>query len=414
MWIDLTLIVKILVSAVAALIMSFAATPIVKIFAQKVGAMDVPKDDRRVHDHPIPRLGGLAIFLGFLLSVVLFADINRQIQGILLGAVVIVIVGVIDDITPLKAWIKLIFQIVAALIAVYHGVAVEVVSNPNIFSSNEYLFLNSLSVPITVLWIVAITNAVNLIDGLDGLAVGVSAISSVTMLVIAVVLGQGNIAIILAALAGACIGFMPYNLNPAKIFMGDTGALLLGYVLATLSILGLFKFYAIISFAVPFLVLALPIFDTALAFCRRISKGKSPMSADRGHFHHRLIDMGLSQKQAVAILYAISGILGLSAVIITTEGEIKAMILVLAFCFAGIVALFIMRSVRGDNGGKAASADNALPDPREERELRAADGEMPDAEHTEYTEDGEEPERQDGDGMAVNLDAGISEDGDNA
>jgi UDP-GlcNAc:undecaprenyl-phosphate GlcNAc-1-phosphate transferase len=161
------------------------------------------------------------------------------------------------------------------------------------------------------------------------------------MLVIALLVSDSSIAIALAALAGACAGFMPYNLNPAKIFMGDTGALLLGYVLATMSILGLFKFYAVISFAVPLLAIAIPLFDTVFSFCRRLLKGQSPMHPDRGHFHHRLIDMGLSQKQAVAVLYAISAILGLAAVLITTSGEIKALILILGLCVCALLWAFV-------------------------------------------------------------------------
>ena len=327
-----------------AIAISFFTTPIVKMFANKVGAIDVPNEARRVHDHPIPRLGGLAIFIAFIISVVLFADITRQIQGILLGAVVVVVLGVIDDIVSLPAWLKFIVQVFAALIAVYHGVVIEIVSNPNLFSNVEFLKFGVMAIPITVIWIVAITNSVNLIDGLDGLAVGVSTIASVTMLVISLVLYDGNMAVIMAALTGACIGFMPYNLNPAKIFMGDTGALLLGFVLSTASIIGLYKFYAIISFAVPFLVLGLPLFDTVFAFCRRILSGQNPMKPDRGHFHHRLIDMGLSQKQAVAVLYAISAVLGLAAVIITTSGEIRAMLLVLAFCAAAVIAAAVISS----------------------------------------------------------------------
>ena len=167
-------------------------------------------------------------------------------------------------------------------------------------------------------WIVGITNAVNLIDGLDGLACGVSTISSMTMLVIALTVAEPDVALLMAALAGGCIGFLPYNLNPAKIFMGDTGSTFLGFILATVSIEGLFKSYAIISFAVPFLMLGLPIFDTCFAILRRVSHGQSPMSPDRGHIHHRLIDMGFNQKQAVAVLYVISAILGLSAVVLTT------------------------------------------------------------------------------------------------
>lgn len=335
------LAIRLLIIIGVAFIISFAATPIVKSFAQKVGAMDVPGEERRVHDHPIPRMGGLAIFLGFLLSVLLFIPISLPLQGILLGCVIIVATGAIDDIISINAWVKLLMQILAAVVAVLHGVEINVLANPALWSSQEYLILGALSIPITILWIVGITNSVNLIDGLDGLAVGVSTISSLTMLVIALVVSDNSVALVLAALVGACVGFMPYNLNPAKIFMGDTGSLLLGYVLATMSILGLFKFATIVSFAVPLLAIAVPLFDTVFAFTRRILKGQSPMQADRGHFHHRLIDMGLSQKQAVAVLYSISAILGLAAVLITTSGEIKALILILGFCFCAFLWAFV-------------------------------------------------------------------------
>ena len=310
-----------------AAVVSFLATPLVKTLAYKVGAIDVPKDNRRMHKVPIPRLGGLAIFLAFLLSTLVFADIDRQMQGILLGAVMIVVLGVMDDIMALKALPKLLVQM-AAGVAVYYGCRIQFLSNPNVFSDMTYVNLGWLSVPITIIWIVAITNAVNFIDGLDGLAVGVSAISTASLIVIALMVAETNIAIILCALFGACLGFIPYNFNPAKIFMGDTGATFLGYILATLSVTGLFKMYAIISFAVPFLILGVPIFDICFAVLRRVAHGQSPMHADRGHIHHRLIDMGFSQKQSVAIAYMLTAILGLAAVLLTSSGELKALILI--------------------------------------------------------------------------------------
>ena len=328
----------VVLALLAALVVSFLMTPVVKSFAYKVGAIDVPKDDRRMHKEPIPRLGGLAIFFGFMVSILLFVEITPEMRSICLGAVIIVVLGVVDDIMALPAMLKFVIQIAAALIPALSGVVIQAFSNPNIFSDNLYWVLGWLSVPFTVLWIVAITNAVNLIDGLDGLADGVSAISATTVLVIALMASELQVAIVMAALVGACVGFMPYNLNPAKMFMGDTGATFLGYILATMSIQGLFKFYAVISFAVPFLILGLPIFDTAFAFIRRIAHGQSPMHADRGHIHHRLIDMGLSQKQAVATLYVISAILGLSAVVLTTGGEQRAMLLFAALCIVGAVA----------------------------------------------------------------------------
>ncbi len=356
---DLQLVLRVLMAIGIAIIISFLATPLVKALAYKVGAIDVPKDGRRMHKTPIPRLGGLAIFLAFLLSTLLFAEIDRQMKGILMGAVIIVILGVLDDIMTLRALPKFFIQILAASIAVYHGCVIQFVSNFNLFSDTLYINLGWLSVPVTIIWIVAITNAVNFIDGLDGLAVGVSAISAGSLLVIALMVAEGNIAIVIAALLGACIGFIPYNFNPAKIFMGDTGSTFLGYILATLSIQGLFKMYAIISFAVPFLILGVPIFDICFAFLRRIAKGQNPMIADRGHVHHRLIDMGFSQKQSVAITYMITAILGLAAVVLTTSGEFKAMFLIGSVFIVGAIG---MRLIFADHSNEKQEPEQLPPE----------------------------------------------------
>ena len=335
----------------AAALIALVTTPVVRSLAFKMRAVDVPKDNRRMHNHPIPRMGGLAIFLGFLFSVLIFVPLTDELRGMLLGAVVIVVLGVLDDIYALPAMPKFLVQIGAALIAVLQGNVITHLSNPNLFSASPIWNLGVLSIPFSVLWIVAITNAVNLIDGLDGLACGVSAISSMTLLVIALTVSEPQVALLMAALAGACLGFLPYNLNPAKIFMGDTGSTFLGYVLAVVSIQGLFKYATIISFAVPFLLMGLPIFDTCFAILRRVSHGQSPMAPDRGHIHHRLIDMGLSQKQAVAVLYVISAILGLSAVVLTTSGVTKAMLFLVSLCVAGGVAamLFLNRIKEEDS-----------------------------------------------------------------
>lgn len=343
---DLKLVFLILLALIVATVFSFLSTPLVKTLAYKVGAIDVPKDNRRMHKVPIPRLGGLAIFIGFMLSVLLFADLDRSVRGILMGAVMIVILGVLDDIMTLRALPKFLIQVAAAGVAVYHGNVIQYLSNPVLTSASPYIDLGAWSIPVTIIWIVAITNAVNFIDGLDGLAVGVSAITSATLLITAILVSEGNVAIILAALLGACLGFIPYNMNPARIFMGDTGSTFLGYILATLSIQGLFKLYAIISFAVPFLILGLPIFDICFAVLRRVAKGQNPMQADRGHVHHRLIDMGFSQKQAVAIAYMITAILGLSAVVLTSSGALKAMILIGAVCIVGAIGFKLIFSKR--------------------------------------------------------------------
>ena len=349
--VQISVIGAVAAALLTAAIVAFITTPVVRTLAFRVGAVDVPRDNRRMHNHPIPRMGGLAIFFGFILSALIFVPLDAPLRGMLLGAVIIVILGIFDDIYALPALPKLLVQIAAATVAVLMGNQIEVLSNPNIFSSNPYWDLGFLSIPISVFWIVGITNAVNLIDGLDGLACGVSTISSMTMLVIALTVAEPDVALLMAALAGGCIGFLPYNLNPAKIFMGDTGSTFLGFILATVSIEGLFKSYAIISFAVPFLMLGLPIFDTCFAILRRVSHGQSPMAPDRGHIHHRLIDMGFSQKQAVAMLYVISAILGLSAVVLTTIGAVRAMLFLLALCVAGFLAAKIYLGHIGNNRG---------------------------------------------------------------
>ena len=328
--------------AIAA-VLSYFFTPPVKNFAHKVGAIDVPKDARRMHKKPIPRLDGLAIYGGFLCSILIFGQLDETMLCVLLGAAIIVALGIFDDVLALGAKLKFVVQIVAAAIPVCIGdLQIGLFTNLNPLSDTPFVHLGILAVPVTIIWIVGITNAVNLIDGLDGLAVGVSSIAAITMLAVALLTGNMPIAITMAALAGACIGFMPYNLNPAKIFMGDTGSTFLGYMLATVSIMGLFKFYAVISFAVPFLILGLPIFDTANAIIRRVAAGRSPMSPDRGHVHHKLIDMGFNQKQAVAILYAISATLGLTAVVLTSSGEVKAIVLLLAVLAAILVGAGII------------------------------------------------------------------------
>ena len=352
-----------LAALLTAALVALISTPVVRSLAFRVGAVDVPKDNRRMHNHPIPRMGGLAIFFGFILSVLIFIPLTPELRGMLLGSVVIVILGILDDIFALPALPKFFVQIGAALIAVLEGNRIDFLSNPNIFSQDLFWELGLLAVPITALWIVGITNAVNLIDGLDGLACGVSTISSMTLLVIALVMEEPDVAILMAALSGACIGFLPYNLNPAKIFMGDTGSTFLGFILAVVSIQGLFKFYTIISFAVPFLMLGLPIFDTCFAILRRVSHGQSPMAPDRGHIHHRLIDMGFTQKQAVAVLYIISAILGLSAVVLTTIGVVRAMLFLLALCAAGAVAgkLYLDRTGGGEPSPSSGSSRVAKP-----------------------------------------------------
>ncbi len=363
MILDPNFILRVGLALLSAAVLSFAVTPLVKRLAQKVGAMDVPTDGRRMHHHPIPRMGGLAIFIAFLASVLIFAypEIDREIRGILLGAVIIVILGVLDDIITLHAGLKFVVQILAAVLVVLHGCRIE-----------HFMGLHLadwLSYPVSVVWIVAITNAVNFIDGLDGLAAGVSAISAGAMLVVALLVGDFMSAVMLAAIVGACVGFIPYNFNPAKIFMGDTGSTFLGFMLSTISIYGLFKMYAIISFAVPFLVLGLPIFDICFAVVRRVSHGQSPMHADRGHVHHRLIDMGFSQKQAVAISYMLSAILGMAAVVLTNDGETQALIFLAAVVVVGAIGFWVIFGHKP----KEEKKQDAVPVPQKEEQTEETD-----------------------------------------
>ena len=295
-----------------ALAVAYFITPRVMELAIKLRALDAP-DERKVHKGMIPRMGGLAIYAAFVLAVLASMHINREIMGLLVGGTVILIVGIIDDLKPLPAKVKLLGQIVAASVLVMFDIRIEWLTNP----FGEMLYVDYLAIPLTILWVVSLTNTVNLIDGLDGLAAGVSTIASVTILLVALQQNFWTVAILTAALAGSALGFLQHNFNPAKIFMGDTGSMFLGYMLAAISILGAVKSAATIALIVPIVALGLPILDTAFAIIRRYMSGKPIFKPDKGHLHHRLLEMGLTQKQAVLLMYVMSGCLGLSAIALT-------------------------------------------------------------------------------------------------
>lgn len=330
-----------LAAMLCAALIAFATTPAVRVLAHKLKAIDIPTDGRRMHKKPIPRLGGLAIYLGFVLTTLIFSEkITPTITALLIGGSVIVLLGMLDDIFRLRASIKLIAQIGVAFIAVWQNITVE-----RIVLMDNTIEFGAWSIPITVLWIVGLTNAINLIDGLDGLSCGVSAISATSLLLVSILMGESNSStLLMAILVGSCVGFLPFNLNPAKIFMGDTGALFLGYTLSVISIEGVLKTHALVSFVIPIVIFAFPLFDTAFAFIRRILHGKSPFAPDRGHLHHRLIDMGLNQKQTVAILYAVCAILGLSAIMFTSEKLWRSGILILLAIILLIINFFILKN----------------------------------------------------------------------
>ena len=332
-----------------------AATPFVKRWAEKVKAIDVPKDNRRVHKKPTPLLGGLAIYFACLMSILLFVPLNEKVLGILAGATMIVICGDFDDIKSLSPKTKFAVQIIAAIIAIYCGVRIDRFTNPLYFIYKaKWIELGIFAYPVTLLWIVGLTNAFNLIDGLDGLAAGVSAISSVTLLTVAMLVGpeQPYILIMTAILAGATLGFLPYNFNPAKIFMGDTGALFLGYMLSVISVMGVLKSATALSILVPIFAMGLPIFDTLFAMIRRFASGKSMVEADKGHLHHRLLAKGYSQKKAVLTLYSVSAILGIGAIaLVETKLKTAYILVFVVFLLAsmGVKYLGLLDAGKGKN-----------------------------------------------------------------
>ena len=322
---------NIAISFLLAFIISFMGTPWTIKFAYKVGAIDVPKDDRRMHRNSMPKLGGIAVIAGFLISIIylLFVmniegSINlfgpeqylHKLIGIFIGIIILAITGILDDIKTLKPYQKLLGQVLAAVAVVSFGLQIDQVNIPML----KYVGLpREVSIILTIIWIVGITNAINLIDGLDGLSSGISVISAISLLIIFVLNGSPMIAILLiTALAGALVGFIPFNFAPAKTFIGDTGSNFLGFSLSIISILGIAKTYTAVVIVLPLIVLGLPIFDTIWAIVRRIVKTKSikgVFKADNGHLHHRLVRRGFSQKQAVLILYGISAAFGMFAVI---------------------------------------------------------------------------------------------------
>lgn len=315
-----------------ALAVSYLLIPRIIALAVRTGEMDMP-DERKVHTAPIPRLGGIAIYVAFMAAVLLTVDMTREIAGLLLGGTVIAAVGVIDDLKNLPAKIKLLGQIIAAAVLVLFDVRIDFISDP----FGDLIYLEYLAVPATLFWIVGITNTVNLIDGLDGLAGGVSTIASITILLVALQQDYLLVVVLTAALSGSVLGFLRYNFNPAKIFMGDTGSMFLGYMLAGISVIGAVKSAATVALIVPIFALGLPILDTAFAIIRRYLGGKPIFKPDRGHLHHRLLDLGFSQRQAVLLMYVISGVLGVSAIALTEVSSTIAMFIISAVTLAVLV-----------------------------------------------------------------------------
>jgi UDP-GlcNAc:undecaprenyl-phosphate GlcNAc-1-phosphate transferase len=285
--------------ALVAFVVVMLLTPAVGGMARLLGAVDTP-GGRRLNLHPVPRLGGLALFLGILVPSLAFLPLGRETRGLLLGAAVAVTVGAIDDFRGLRWWEKLAGQLIAAGVPTWFGIWVDRFTFPFI---GIHTVPGWLGVPLTILWIVAIMNMVNFLDGMDGLAAGVAAIAGVTFAVIALSLAKPEAAIMSAIVFGACVGFLRHNFYPARIFMGDSGAMLLGFVLAALSVQGLLKTAATVALFFPLLVLAVPIVDTTFVVARRLRHGQKVFEGDQAHLHHRFLRRGFSQPRAAVTIW---------------------------------------------------------------------------------------------------------------
>jgi UDP-GlcNAc:undecaprenyl-phosphate GlcNAc-1-phosphate transferase len=274
-------------------------TPAVGGMARLLGVVDQP-DSRRLNRRPVPRLGGLAIFLGIIVPSLAFLDLSDETRGVLLGAAVATVLGAVDDFRGLAPPTKLVGQVLAAAIPVSFGVWIDHFTFPFIGVVDVPAWLG---VPLSIFWIVAVMNMVNFLDGMDGLAAGVCAIAGTTYAILALSLGKTDAAIISAILAGACLGFLRHNFFPARIFMGDSGALCLGFILASISIQGLLKTASTVVLVLPLLVLAVPIVDTSFVVARRLKYGQPIYGADRSHLHHRFLDIGFSQRRAALTMW---------------------------------------------------------------------------------------------------------------
>ncbi|PKF88558.1 undecaprenyl-phosphate alpha-N-acetylglucosaminyl 1-phosphate transferase [Bacillus sp. BA3] len=346
-------------------LLSIFLTPFVGKLAFKLGATDKP-NERKVHSKVMPRMGGLAIFLSFFITFLLFMndfweqlplmndfweqlplmnDFGEQLPlmndfgeqlPLLVGALVIILIGMADDIFELRAAPKFLGQVLAALIIVlWGGLEVEFINLPFFIDTLEF---GVLSIPITILWIVSIINAINLIDGLDGLAGGVSTIALVTIATMALIKGDLFVAMVALIVIGSTLGFLKYNFHPAKIFMGDTGALFLGYIIAVLSLQG-FKNVTMISLIVPIIILGVPISDTFFAIIRRVVNKQPISAADKSHLHHCLINLGFTHKQTVLLIYALAACFGLAAIIFQFATVWGALILVTGLLL--IIEIFV-------------------------------------------------------------------------
>lgn len=349
--VDIYLVEIILITLITFVFTALIMPGMIKI-AKHINAIDVPKDNRRVHTKPMPKLGGLGIFFGFLFGYMLFGVHSIQMNSILIGSFIIIVTGIIDDINPIRPRYKLLGQICAALSIIFYG---HILLNEITVFGQTFNF-GIWSYPITLLFILGCVNVINLIDGLDGLSSGITSIFLATMGIIAFIQGrQATLEITLIfIMLGATMGFLLHNFNPAKIFAGDTGSMFMGFIIAVVSLLG-FKGAMFLSFMIPLAVLAIPILDTIFAICRRMLKKKPIFEADKDHMHHQFLKMNFSQKKTVLIIYFINILFSLAAIFFTVGDSKKAIIiyfvlLILAIWFilhTGILSQSMSNKIRG-------------------------------------------------------------------
>ena len=336
---------------------ALALTPVTIKLAHKFNLVDIPSDNRRIHKKPMPRIGGVAIvvsmFLGFLIYYIFTKNIesialDKKFFGYAIGAFIIALMGIIDDIFNLRARYKFFFQLAAGIVIYAFGIRITGFKIPFIYT--DIINFEWIDFPVTLTWVIGITNAVNLIDGLDGLAAGISSISATALLIIFIATSASLDAIIITAvLVGATLGFLPYNFNPAKTFMGDVGSNFLGFTLSIVSILGFAKGYTIIAILIPILALGVPIFDTLFAMVRRFVKGQPMLKPDGAHVHHRLLKRGLNQRQAVLLLYAITSALCILSVVMISADIWKLLLLILALICFVVIGILSMKSNKQNN-----------------------------------------------------------------
>lgn len=321
----------------SALLLVLGATPVIRRVADRFGVIDQP-DRRKLHRAPVPLLGGIAIYLGFILALLLFGEgwVLSQAISILVGATIVSFLGIWDDRWGVRPLLKLLGQLVAASVLIVSGIYVSFLPYP------------ALNVAITLVWVLGITNALNLLDNMDGLSGGVGAVAAAFFLLLAAMNGQYLVASVAAALLGACIGFLYYNFNPATIFMGDAGSMFLGFILAVVGIKLRFPGRpSMVTWMIPVVVLALPIFDTTLVVVSRLRRGMNPLTnPGKDHVSHRLVQMGLSQRRAVIVLYLICCALGLAALFIMGADFLQAYLVGAVVFVVGLIGLIVLERVQ--------------------------------------------------------------------